>query len=107
MTSISPCSRDAALARDLEVETTFEDDERLLEGRVSMESDAGARLLERLEHAVRAFAVSPRSLEGELQRAQLVGLAFHRAKVFEAVGVAHEPDSSGNGSHRSNAQLAL
>ena len=56
-----------------------------------MESDAAARLLERLEYAVRAFAVAIVSLEGELQRAQLVRLAFHRAEVLEVFGVAHEP----------------
>jgi hypothetical protein len=87
-----PLPERAALTCDLEVETAFEDDERLLPGRVSMKGDAGARLLQRLEHAVRAFAFALRSLEGELERAQLVGLAFHRAKVSEAVGVAHGPN---------------
>jgi hypothetical protein len=57
-----------------------------------MEGDAAARLLYRLEHAVRAFFCALRSLEGEFERAQLIGLTFHRAKVFEAFGVAHGPN---------------
>jgi hypothetical protein len=86
-----PLPERAPLAGYFEFEATFQDDERLLERRVSMESYAAARLLEGLEHAVRAFAVGFISLEGELQRAQLVCLAFHRAEVLEVFGVAHEP----------------
>jgi hypothetical protein len=77
------------LARGLEFEVPFEDDEGLLPGRMSVQCDAGAWLLERLDDAVRAFLLAIAPLKGELERAQLVRHAVHFAEILEALGVIH------------------